>query len=342
MASLRSLPLPAPRPITAPALRLPDPIRDQWTRDAAALRFPDYRDLDAWHTFCGQAKQLARTHLPAGIAQQLTHFFSPVGENSLVIENLPVDPKLPPIPRDGMRPSAKEAVTEAVIAGIISQWGEILAFQNEKLGAPIHEVTPVPGLERVQSNSGRVRFGFHSDNAFLPSKLRQRGLMLLGLCNDDTATLLLTADQILESAPPDLAESLAKPIFRHACPASFNLPGSSVVSQPCPILWRDQLGLARVSAASSSIEPLNAEARQALQRFRDLLHDLDPARIVVSPGTALLFKDDRVLHGREPVNGPRWLQRSYFTDSLQPLREAVHADPRAFAFDARALLRVHP
>jgi hypothetical protein len=162
--------------------------------------------------------------------------------------------------------------------------------------------------------------------------------MLLGLCNDDTATLLLTADQILEAAPRDLRESLAKPIFRHACPASFNLSGTPAISQPCPILWRDDLGLARVSAASSSIEPLNAEARQALQRFRDLMVGLDPARIVVAPGTALLFKDDRVLHGREPVMGPRWLQRAYFTDSLLPMRQAVSSDPRAFAFDARALL----
>jgi L-asparagine oxygenase len=338
MASLRSLPFPAPRPMAAPALRLPDSIRDQWTRDAAALQFPDYRDLVTWRAFCGRATRLARTHLPAGAAQELNRFFSPAGENTLVIENLPVDPNLPPIPRDGVRPAAKQAVTEAVIAGILMEWGEILAFLNEKSGAPIHEVTPVPGMERVQSNAGRVRFGFHSDNAFLPSRLRQRGILLLGLCNEDTATLLLSADQILASAPSELADSLAKPIFRHACPASFNFPGAPAVSQPCPILWRDELGLARVSAASSSIEPLTAEARRALQRFRDLILSLDPARIVVAPGTALLFKDDRVLHGRDPVGGPRWLQRAYFTDSLQPLRQAVRSDPRAFAFDARALL----
>jgi L-asparagine oxygenase len=338
MASLRSLPLPPPRPLATPTLRLPDSIREQWTRDASALQFPDYRDLDAWNAFCQQAIQLVRTHLPVGLTQQLARFFSPAGENSVVVENLPVDPQLPAIPRDGMRPAGKQPVTEAVIAGILMEWAQILAFVNEKNGAPIHEVTPVPGLERVQSNSGRVRFGFHSDNAFLPSRLRQRGIMLLGLCNDDTATLLLTADQILESAPPELADSLAKPIFRHACPASFNLPGAPAVSQPCPILWRDELGLARVSAASSSIEPLNAEARQALQRFRDLILSLDPTRVVVAPGTALLFKDDRVLHGREPVSGPRWLQRAYFTDSLQPLRQAVGSDARTFAFDARALL----
>jgi hypothetical protein len=56
------------------------------------------------------------------------------------------------------------------------------------------------------------------------------------------------------------------------------------------------------------------------------------------PGTALLFKDDRVLHGRDSFAESRWLQRAYFTDSLDPLRKATRSDPHAFAFDAGALL----
>ena len=56
------------------------------------------------------------------------------------------------------------------------------------------------------------------------------------------------------------------------------------------------------------------------------------------PGTALLFKDDRVLHGRDSFAGSRWIQRAYFTDSLDPLRKATRSDPHAFAFDAGALL----
>ena len=93
-----------------------------------------------------------------------------------------------------------------------------------------------------------------------------------------------------------------------------------------------------MSAASSSIEPLTPEATDALHRFRELLMALEPARVVVRPGTALLFKDDRVLHGRDPFAGSRWLQRAYFTDSLDPLRKATRSDPNAFAFDAGALL----
>jgi hypothetical protein len=45
-----------------------------------------------------------------------------------------------------------------------------------------------------------------------------------------------------------------------------------------------------------------------------------------------------VLHGRDSFAGSRWLQRAYFTDSLDPLRKATRSDPEAFAFDAGALL----
>jgi len=339
MTSVPSLPRSQDSPsVEFPSLRLPDRNREAWTRAASALAFPDYHDLNAWNAFRDAGVNLALRHLPEHFAEALDEFFSPVGIPALMFENLPVDPDLPPIPSDGLRPRDKQAVSEAVICGIVGMHGEILSYLNEKFGAPIQEVVPIQGMERVQSNAGRVQFGFHSDNAFLPRRFRQNGILLYGLRNQDAATLVLTAGQIMEAAPPDLAASLAKPIFRHACPASFSLQGTPALSAPCSILWRDELGLARVSAASSSIEPLTPEAAEALKSFRTLLMALEPARIVVRPGMALLFKDDRVLHGRDSFSGSRWLQRAYFTDSLDPLRKATRSGPQAFAFDAGALL----
>jgi L-asparagine oxygenase len=319
-------------------LQLPERNREAWTLDTSTLSYPDYRDLNAWNAFREGSVNLALRHLPEHFAEALDEFFAPTGIPALMFENLPVDPHLPRTPADGMRPRDKQAVSEAVICGIVGMYGEILSYLNEKFGAPIQEVAPIRGMERIQSNAGRVRFGFHSDNAFLPREFRQKGILLYGLRNQDAATLVLTAGQIMEAAPADLAASLAKPIFRHACPASFSFSGAPAVSAPCPILWRDELGLARVSAASSSIEPLTPEAAEALNCFRELVMALEPARVVVRPGTALLFKDDRVLHGRDSFAGSRWLQRAYFTDSLDPLRKATRSDAQAFAFDAGALL----
>src|SRR5712692_2932080 len=177
-------------------LRVAATIRDQWTRDALKLTYPDYRDLRAWEAFRKASVELAREYLATSVADELRDFFSPVGREHLLIGNLPVDPQLPAIPTDGMRPRGKQAVSEAVITGLVSPWAEMLTFVNEKNGSPIHEVVPVAGLEATQSNSGRVAFGFHSDNAFPTRRYRQQGILLFGLSNDDTATLVLTAEQI--------------------------------------------------------------------------------------------------------------------------------------------------
>jgi L-asparagine oxygenase len=326
------------RPAAAPpVLRVADPIREEWTRAALALRYPDYRNLRAWNTFRRASVKLASEYLATVITDELDRFFTPIGAEFLIIENLPVDPDLPPIPADGMRPAGKQAVSEAVICGLVSPWVEILSFTHEKNGSPIHEVVPMPGMETVQSNAGRVPMGFHSDNAFLSRRFRQQGLLLFGLQNEDTATLVITAEQIANAASPALIDALMRPAFRHVCPASFQVQGEAMISEPRAILDSDELGHVRVKAASSRIEPLDAAAAQALQEFRALCEKLEPHRIIVRPGTALLFKDDRVLHGRELVGGQRWLQRVYFRESLDPLRKATASHPDAFAFDARVL-----
>lgn len=339
MATAPVVTVPLAAPVAFPAThRLPDTLREQWTKAANKLTYPDYRDLADWTAFRDASVALAERFIPAEIQAALNEFFAPAGPPAIVLENFPVDPHLPGIPADGMRPANKEAVSEAVITGLLCQTGELLSFINEKSGSPIHEVTPIPGREGTQSNAGRVQFGFHSDNAFLPSWFKQEGILLYGLLNEATATTVVTADQILAAAPPELAELLAQPIFRHACPASFVFGDARALSAPCPILWRDERGLMRVSAASSTIVPVTPEAALALELFRSLLDELNPARVVVRPGTALLFKDDRVLHGRDAFQGSRWLQRAYFTRSLELLRDVTQSDGRAFSFDARALV----
>lgn len=318
-------------------LRVPVSRREAWLEAALALPYPDYRDLDAWAGFRRAAANLAQEHLPTEIQAALQQFFSPAGPEYVIVENLPVDPELPPVPVDGVRPAGKQAVSEAVIAGLIGRRAEIFSYANEKSGRPIHELAPVPGLEMTQSNSGRTAMEYHTDGAFLPARFRPQGLLLFGLLNVDTATQVLLAEQVLDGASPELAAALAKPWYVHVRPTSFSC---DAVSRPGPVLWRDDYGLACVAAASSAIQPLNPAAREALEEFRNLCAELTPTRIVIGPGTALLFRNDRVLHGRQEVCGSRWLQRAYFTNCLEPFRHATHSDPRAFCFDAERLLQL--
>ncbi len=316
-------------------LTVPPAAKNAWLREAGALEYPDPGRPEAWRAFVREASALAHAHLPFTSFETLYEFFSPGGPDALLIENLPVDPMLPPTPTGGARPAAKSAVSEAVIAGIVEPHAAIVSYLNEKAGAPIHEIAPVPGLEHVPSSSGRVSFAYHTDVAFLAPNFSPRGLLLFGLRNESGApTSVLMLEKLLEAAPDRLIRTLEQPVFRHPTPASFHLD----VSVIRPVLWTDWRGMARIAVQTHAVQGLTEEARDAIAELRALTAAIEPERVVLRPGSALLFKNDRVLHGRDAFTGERWLQRAYFTDSLGLFQDRAGAPPQAFAFDARDLL----
>jgi len=320
-------------------LALPTTARRDWLAETSRLNYPDPHDLAAWRAFVDVSVRLSQRFLPPGMAAVLGDFFSAEGPDALVIENLPFDSNLPPPPADGKRPASKSAVSESVIAGLIEAHASIVSYSNEKAGAPIHEITPVTGLEHVSSSSGRAPFACHTDAAFLAPGFSPRGLLLFGLRNQPHAsTAVLPLERILEAASPALVKSLEKPIFRHPAPSSFEMTASVVG----PILWRDARGTARIAVQTHAVQPADGpsaeEARTAIERLRALLDSLETQRVVLHPGDALLFKNDRVLHGRDAFTGERWLQRAYFTDSIRTFRERIGAPAPEFVFDASLLL----
>jgi hypothetical protein len=327
------------QPVLSPAIlqqiSIDEKARRRWQKAALALRYPDPSNVPDWRAFVDASTAMARTCLPKHAAEALDEFFHPDGPDALLIENLPVDPELPPAPSDGRRPSAKTAVSEAVIAGLIEGHATIVSYSNEKSGAPIHEIAPATGLEEVASSSGRVRFPCHTDVAFLAPRFSPRGLLLFGLRNENSApTSILPLDRVLDSARPGLVASLEKPIFRHPAPASFEL----ALSRVGPVIWRDAQGARGVAVQTHAVQPVNEEARAAIAELRELLAFLQPERVIVGPAAALLFKNDRVLHGRSAFRGERWLQRAYFTGRIGEFRSRTGAAAGVFAFDARQLL----
>jgi L-asparagine oxygenase len=325
---------------TLQRLALPESAKRDWLKEASRLVYPDPRDLPAWRAFVDASVRLAQRHLSAGMAAVLNEFFPADGPDAVLLENLPVDSQLPPPPSDGKRPATKTAVSEAIIAGLIEGHASIVSYSNEKAGAPIHEITPVAGLEHVPSSAGRAPFACHTDAAFLAPRFSPRGLLLFGLRNQAGApTAVLPLDRILEAAPAVLVRSLKKPIFRHPSPSSFELTAAVIA----PIVWVDGQGAARIAVQTHAVQPADGpeaeEARAAIAQLRALLDSIEAERVVLHPGNALLFKNDRVLHGRDAFTGERWLQRAYFTDSIHAFRERTGARAPEFVFDADALLK---
>jgi L-asparagine oxygenase len=318
---------------------LPKAIRERWLEAIRDWQFPS-GNLTEWKSFNIQAGSSASTFLTPEILQLLDNFSRPNGPDAFVIDGLPLDPALEPTPQDGKRPPEKSAISESVMAGIIKQMGhQILSYKQEKQGAAFHELVPIAGHEMIQSNAGRVKFGFHTDNSHLPARFRQEGIALFGLRNEtDVATLLITLDDIKAVISPELLLKLRYPIYRISAPLSFDLAGWSVLTEPRPIIWTDDNGIDRIALPRSNFKQANAEADAAMKKFRKLLDNMKPRHVVLGPGRFLAFRDNRALHGRDTVIGDRWVQRVYFSKSLALHRAATNSDSREFAFDIRLLM----
>lgn len=318
---------------------LPSVNRDGWLREIKDRLFPQ-ENLSAWIFFTQLAHDIAARYIDSDIRRVLDDFARADGSDAVVLDNLPVDPVLGQTPADGERPPEKKAISEMVVAGLIQQMKrQIISYRQEKKGAAFHQLVPVPGEELKQSNTGRAKFGFHTDNANLPYRFRQEGLALFGLRNEtNVATLVVTIDDLKQQIPAEIIFKLRFPIYRFPNPLSFDLGGWSTLSEPRPIIRTDDSGIDRISLPRSEFDQPDPEADSAIKEFRAALDRITPRRVVLTPGRFFAFKDSRVLHGRDTVVGDRWVQRTYFSRSLEELRTATNSDPREFRFDARLLM----
>ena len=318
---------------------LPTVNRDGWLHEIKERRFPE-ENLSAWVSFIELADEIAARYVDADVQRVLDDFARADGADAVVLDHLPVDPELGPTPADGDRPPQKMAVSEMVMAGLIRRMRRhILSYRQEKKGAAFHQLVPILGEESKQSNTGRKKFGYHTDNANLPCYYRQEGLALYGLRNEmDVATLIITVDDIKQHVPAKLVFKLRFPVYRFPNPLSFDFGGWSTVSEPRPILRTDDDGVDRISLPRSEFDQPDVEADRTVKEFRAALDRVEPRRVVLSSGRFLAFKDSRVLHGRDTVVGDRWIQRVYFSPSLDRHRKAANSDPGEFSFDARLLM----
>jgi hypothetical protein len=319
---------------------LPSSSRDLWEQTIGAMEYPDERDLVKWNAFYDWSGYAASTFLTQEMAELLDTYKQPTGPAGFVFDNLP-HPRYGVPPKDGRRPTMKSSVSEAVLLGVVSSGGfEVIGYRQEKKGDIVHQVSPVVGLEKRQTNGGRVAFGWHTDDAFMRQLYRPENLLLFGLVNEkDVPTLLLTLDDdILPATPSGLLRRLRSRMFVFPPPHSFKFgrrrPDTSGLK---PVIHEDRKGVWRIAMPRSDSKQPDPRAEATMREFRELLESLTPRTIVISPGRLLAFSNTRCVHARREVAGARWLQRVYFNNSLRPQRLATGAALNERVFDARTL-----
>ncbi|GLY26185.1 L-asparagine oxygenase [Micromonospora sp. NBRC 101691] len=290
---------------------------------------PALLDDPGWVTRARQVSCRLPTRLTEAI-RAYRHDPGPTG--TLVLTGLPVgEPDLPDTPtvRDSVeRIPALPAVT-AMLIGL--QLGEVIAYREEKIGALVQNVVPVPGLLETQSNAGSVPLELHVENAFHPQRPDYVGLLCL---RNDHAKQAGTLVACIRQALPLLTEAdrriLHEPRFLTAPPPSFR---SGDRTRPHSVL-QGSLTDPNICVDFNATRALDEEAREVMVRLRQAITDV-AASLVLQSGSMALVDNRLVLHGRTEFvprfdGHDRWLHRVY-----------VHLDnrrSRAYRDDGGAVL----
>ncbi|GAB3804857.1 TauD/TfdA family dioxygenase [Micromonospora zhanjiangensis] len=253
-------------------------------------------------------------HLPPRLLAAIRGFRYDAGvDGRLTITNLPVGAEaLPPTPTvpDSVERVATVPATIAMLVGL--QLGEVIAYREEKHGAMVQNVVPVPSLATSQSNGGSVRLEFHTENAFHPDRPHYVGLLCLRPAHEDRVGTQVAS---VRRAFPLLDEGsrtvLREARFVTATPPSFRSAGES---EPHPVLSGSEddpdlcVDFHATSALDDKADRALAALRAALTRVR--------CDLVLRPGDMVFLDNRLVVHGRVAFRprydgNDRWLHRVF-------------------------------
>ncbi|WP_191873681.1 TauD/TfdA family dioxygenase [Streptomyces filipinensis] len=303
--------------------------RDELGQVAALLADAGRRLVDD-REWLAQARELT-SRLPLRLREVVRRFRHDPGDDAVMaLRNLPVgDPGLPATPTVA-ESVERTATVPAAVAVLISLYlGEVVAYRDEKSGALVQNVVPVPGREESQSNAGSIPLELHVENAFHAHRPDFVGLLCLRNDHSGTAgTLVSSVRRAVRLLPDDVRDVLFQPRFVTEAPPSFR-SANSVEGHPVLEGMPDDPNV-RVDFNATS--PLDDTAKAALELLRTAFLDVS-ASLVLQPGE-MAFLDNRIaIHGRTAFTPrydgrDRWLHRTFVhLDNRRGLAQRADGGP---------------
>ncbi|MFE9440024.1 TauD/TfdA family dioxygenase [Streptomyces sp. NPDC006602] len=254
------------------------------------------------------------SELPTRVLEVVRRFRHDAGlDGTLTLFNLPVDQgKLPPTPDVPNSVERESTVPAAITMMLATQLGEVIAYRNEKHGALVQNVVPVPALADSQSNGGSVTLEFHTENAFHPHRPDYVGLLCLRPSHEEAvSTYVASVRKALPLLSPGEREILHEPRFVTAAPPSFRTAGHA---GPHALL-NGSVEDPNIRVDFHATSALDTAAAAAMCRLREALMEIRND-LVLRPGD-MVFLDNRiVVHGRGAFvprydGNDRWLHRVF-------------------------------
>ncbi|MFJ2744331.1 TauD/TfdA family dioxygenase [Streptomyces sp. NPDC087440] len=260
----------------------------------------------------------ASAGLPQRLLAELRAFRHDAGPDGvLLVRNLPVaradGTPLPPTPSYAGSVERTASTAAAVITAAMLQLGEVIAFRNEKTGALVQNVVPVPGQESQQSNAGSELLEMHIENAFHDNRPQYIGLLCVR--EDPTGEARLATASVRRALPLLSGRTrtvLSEARFLTEAPPSFEGREGAAPAHPIlPGAWEDPDVLVDFHAT----HPLDGEAREAMAELREVFARVASATALV-PGDLAVVDNRLAVHGRSRFvprydGTDRWLHRVY-------------------------------
>ncbi|MFJ6480994.1 MULTISPECIES: TauD/TfdA family dioxygenase [unclassified Streptomyces] len=324
-------------------LVLPDAVREVIGRELAALPDPS-GDIDRATARCHQVFAALPLELLRSLLDFGRHNDTP---GVALVRNLPVDAEPGPTPLDGGPGRNKSGfVSEGVLLGLTGLLGEPLGVLTEKGGRLIHDVVPVVGGERTQTNqSSAVFLNFHSDITYDSTgryDVANPDFLVLNCLRGDRSGSAVTyyadARDICRQLPDDALGLLRSRLFRLNAPGSYTrgmAGGAEVLSEPVPVISGAEAH-PEITVSANGVRALNRDAAAAFERLQEVCRSVAHA-VQLEPGQALLVNNRKGVHARSSFDArhdgrDRWLQRTYVRRSLWDIRYRVTPQDRRVHF----------
>jgi L-asparagine oxygenase len=255
-----------------------------------------------------------------------------------LVDNLPVDPVLPPTPSNGGPCAGKPSyVAEGVLLGLSGLLGEPVSFRTEKDGRIVHDIIPTETGAMTQTSQGSAVFlNFHNDivhDARGRYDISNPDFLVLSCLRadpDGTAkTCYADARDILAALDDEVLGTLRSPLFRLNAPGGYTrmyAHGQEVLSDPVPLIDGPDHA-PEIYVAANGVRMLSPEAEHAFDELQRVCRDPQVGQVVtLEPGQALLINNRKGVHSRSPFPArydgtDRWLQRTYIRRSLWNIRD---------------------
>ncbi len=252
----------------------------------------------------------------------------------LILHGLPVDQPLPSTPERGAfdgswRELARSTIAQLMVTSVL---GGVIAYADEKDGRLVQDISPVPGAEKRQENTGSCLLELHTEDGFHPHKPDFISLLCLRADHAREAmTVACGIRPILRGLGPEHVDALRQPSYRIRLSSSFVGTEVMAYSRPLAVLTGCPSD-PDLCADFHAMEPMSDEATAAFEALRGLMQT-SLIGTVLEPGDMLVIDNRKAVHGRTSFSPrydgqDRWLRRCFAVADLRASNAHRYPDSR--------------